>query len=120
VARKPRPCRAGRLTFPPPLSFFGQGRYAWPHEDAQRSLCSHRRRPLPAWPSSSAWRRFSPFIKTPEELEVDLAADSKRLRREREKAFYGEIDFVPGKSYDEAACQPPGFCARADFRGMKV
>jgi hypothetical protein len=42
------------------------------------------------------------------------------LRREREKAFYGEIDFVPGKSYDEAACQPPGFCARADFRGMKV
>jgi hypothetical protein len=43
------------------------------------------------------------------------------LRREREKAFYGEIDFVPGKSHDEAAaCQPPGFCARADFRGMKA
>ena len=34
-----------------------------------------------------------------------LAAISKRLRRERETAFYGEIDLVPGKSYDEAAAR---------------
>lgn len=34
-----------------------------------------------------------------------LAAISKRLRREREMAFYGEVDLVPGKSYDEAAAR---------------
>lgn len=34
-----------------------------------------------------------------------LAAISKRLRRERETAFYGEIDLVPGKNYDVAAAR---------------
>lgn len=44
----------------------------------------------------------------PETLRPDLprlAAISKRLRREREMAFYGEVDLVPGKSYDEAAAR---------------
>ncbi|MFN3883211.1 MAG: HEPN domain-containing protein [Rhodocyclaceae bacterium] len=30
----------------------------------------------------------------------DLVKASARLRKEREMAFYGEIDLVPGKSYD--------------------
>lgn len=30
----------------------------------------------------------------------DLVKVSARLRKEREMAFYGEIDLVPGKSYD--------------------
>ncbi|MCA1973913.1 MAG: HEPN domain-containing protein [Caenispirillum sp.] len=44
----------------------------------------------------------------PETLRPELprlAAISKRLRREREMAFYGEVDLVPGKSYDETAAR---------------
>jgi HEPN domain-containing protein len=30
----------------------------------------------------------------------DLARISRRLRKEREQAFYGEIDLIPGQCYD--------------------
>jgi HEPN domain-containing protein len=39
----------------------------------------------------------------PQAIQNDLAAivkASARLRKEREAAFYGEIDIIPGKSYD--------------------
>jgi HEPN domain-containing protein len=32
---------------------------------------------------------------------VELATISKRLRKERELAFYGDIDFIPTEEYDE-------------------
>lgn len=35
----------------------------------------------------------------------ELARISKRLRREREFAFYGDIDFVPTREYTEADSQ---------------
>ncbi|MGH8583945.1 MAG: HEPN domain-containing protein [Gammaproteobacteria bacterium] len=41
----------------------------------------------------------------PPELGPDLpvlARISRRLRKERELAFYGEIDLIPGQAYDEA------------------
>jgi HEPN domain-containing protein len=31
-----------------------------------------------------------------------LARISRQLRKERELAFYGEVDFIPGESYDAA------------------
>lgn len=34
-----------------------------------------------------------------------LARLSRRLRKDREIAFYGEIDMIPGQSYDEAAAR---------------
>ncbi len=41
----------------------------------------------------------------PAALQPDLArlaAISKRLRKEREFAFYGDIDFIPTREYDQA------------------
>lgn len=41
-------------------------------------------------------------------IQGDLGAivkASARLRKEREAAFYGEIDIIPGKSYDAAWAQ---------------
>lgn len=35
----------------------------------------------------------------------ELAGISRRLRKEREVAFYGEIDLIPGRSYDEATAR---------------
>lgn len=32
----------------------------------------------------------------------ELAKISRRLRKEREQAFYGEIDLIPGQCYDDA------------------
>ncbi len=34
-----------------------------------------------------------------------LAKASARLRKEREMAFYGEVDLVPGKSYDRSQAE---------------
>jgi hypothetical protein len=43
--------------------------------------------------------RFSPDIR---ELIPRLADVSKRLRKERELSFYGDIDFIPTEEYDRS------------------
>jgi HEPN domain-containing protein len=35
----------------------------------------------------------------------DLAATSAALRKERELAFYGDVDFIPDERYDRAAAE---------------
>ena len=43
--------------------------------------------------------------KLPDDISAEaprLAAISKRLRKERELAFYGDIDYIPTEEYDEA------------------
>ncbi len=52
----------------------------------------------------------------PEPVRVhlaDLAAISKRLRKERELAFYGDLDFIPTEEYSlEDACLAQGEARR--------
>lgn len=42
----------------------------------------------------------------------DLAATSAALRKERELAFYGDIDFIPDERYDRVAAED--YVARVD------
>ncbi len=42
------------------------------------------------------------FAQVPQTDLERLAAISKRLRKEREFAFYGDIDFIPTREYDSA------------------
>lgn len=49
----------------------------------------------------------------------DLALASTRLRKERETAFYGEIDLVPGKSYDMDNARQAMFAADQVLDAMR-